>query len=118
MGKSETKRDPRWLAVQPEIYKFESPGDAIEGVFMSCEPRDLDSSGKQVMGARYYLQTEAGPRMIWGAAVLDSQMKFLVAGSEVRVEFQGLGTAKPGQSAPQLLSLFPVPPSEEDSLPV
>ena len=115
MAKAVSTRDPKWESAQPEVYKFENVGESLEGVYLSHEGKEIDHQGKQIRGARYYFHTEGGPKMVWGAAVLDSQMKFVRVGSEVRIEFEGLGEAKSGQSAPKMFKVFHVPPEGDQS---
>ena len=114
-----TKRDPKWQSAQPQVVKFEKVGDAFEGIYTSLEPAVFDDRGKQTMGARYYFSAPDGPKMVWGSAVIDNAMKFVVVGSEVRIEFAGEGEKKPGQSAVKLFNVFHVPPepTEDDETP-
>jgi hypothetical protein len=78
--------------IEPNVWKPEKAGDAIEGVLIKTEPSN--SYENQV----YSIETSDGAQMIvFGTAVLDNRMSYVKANQKVKIVFKGIEKNKRDQ---------------------
>lgn len=77
-----------WKKVeQAEFWKPEKPNDSVEGIFVEVAT-DVGPNNSKL----YTLEQEDGERIsIWGSTVLDTRMKNVQAGEEVKILYKGIG---------------------------
>ena len=80
-----------WEEIQPNIWKPEQEGDALEGVLIS-----KDKAG-QYDSNTYALDTPKGQVSLWGTAILNDKMKYVNVGETVKIVFEGRTETKKGQ---------------------
>ena len=81
-----------WKNVEPEVWKPQSKGEQVEGVLVNIEPKGSEMSSK------YYVETIAGVKLVFGSTVLDDRMKSIKVGEIIRVTFEGTVENKRKQS--------------------
>lgn len=81
-----------WEEIQPNIWKPENPGDAIEGILIGKESEKGDYKS-----SAYALETKQGQFLVWGSAVIDERMKYVDVGEKVKIMFEGKENNKKGQ---------------------
>ena len=104
-----TKSDnSSWKENTGNTWKPENKDDEIEGLLV-----DIQNNVGVNNSTLYTIQEkETGENVgMWGSAVLDSRMKGIAAGMEVRIVYKGLGDAKPGKNPPKLWQVFYREPS-------
>ena len=92
-----------WKEATGSTWKPEKKDDSIEGLLT-----DIQSEVGQNSSMLYTVcRKEDGENLgVWGSTVLDSRMRGINIGEEVKIVFKGLGDAKPGKHAPKLFSVF------------
>lgn len=81
-----------WEEVQPNVWKAEKVGDAIEGSLMAKKEAIGPNNSKA-----YYIDTNKGLRLVWGTTVLDDRLAALQIGDYLKIEFLGTQLNKRGQ---------------------
>jgi len=82
-------------------------GDYIVGKLVESRPPYSAHSSTS-----YILDVDGAPFLVWGGAVLDSRLSIVPKGSLVCIQFDGLGKAKGGNSAPKMFTVDYVPPAD------
>lgn len=92
-----------WKESTGNTWKPEEKGDAIEGLLV-----DVEKGVGENNSTRYTIQeTKTGENFgVWGSAILDSRMKGIAVGMEVKITYQGLGDKKPGKNPPKLFTVL------------
>lgn len=90
----------QWTKIEDKIFRFENAGDNIEGKYLSSEDSKLYDN--QV----YKIENSEGIWTVFGTTVLDSKMKKVDVGSEVRIIFTGEQANKNKNQSP--IKLFDV----------
>ena len=75
----------KWKKIEPGVWKPENKGENIVGVLSKKVPKDETTN----LSAKYYIENENGPWLVWGCAVIDDRMKHVAVGSKVRITFEG-----------------------------
>jgi len=78
--------------IEPNVWKPEQPGDAIEGVLIQ-KKENVGINNSNL----YSLETKGGLVSLWGCTVLDDRMEFVSVGEYVRITYKGLVKNKRGQ---------------------
>jgi len=79
--------------IEPNVWKPEKDGDAIEGILLSIEQDRGDFKSKL-----YHIETKDQQQFsVWGSAVLDDRMKYCSVGDNIKIEFKGMEKNKKGQ---------------------
>lgn len=92
-----------WKENTGNNWKPEKKDDEITGILVDVE----HEVGKN--GSTMYTVEQSSTHEnigIWGSAVLDSRMKGINVGEEVRIVYKGLGDKQPGKNAPKLWQVF------------
>ena len=95
--------------INPDIWKPEKDGDAIEGILVKVE-KDVGPNES----ALYSL--EISPEVfksVWGSVILDQRMSLVKVGQKVRITYKGLGEKKVGGKNPA--KLFKVEVDQEEA---
>ncbi len=87
--------------VETGLWKPESKRDCIEGVLIKIE-QDVGANNSNL----YTLEVDNKPVGVWGSAILDPKMVAAKIGDLMKIEYDGLGEAKSGHSAPKLFKVF------------
>ena len=87
--------------VNVDLWKPLNAGDTIEGVFIGVD-RDVGANNSNL----YTLNVNDKPVGVWGSTVLDPKMSAVIPGDLIKIQFDGLGKAKGGHSAPKLFKVF------------
>ena len=92
-----------WKENTGNFWKAENEDDEITGLLV-----DIQNEVGVNKSTIYTIQEkESGEHVgVWGSTILDSRMKGISMGMEVRIVYKGLGDAKPGQNAPKLWQVF------------
>jgi len=99
-----------WKEATGSIWKPENKGDQIIGLLV-----DIQTGVGENNSTLYTVQTkDTGENLgVWGSAVLDSRMKGIGVGQEVKITYQGLGDKKPGKNPPKLWTVHHREPVSE-----
>jgi hypothetical protein len=92
-----------WRENTGNTWKPEKKDDEVVGILVDIE-KEVGQNGSTM-----YTVEEAKTHetvSIWGSAILDSRMKGINIGEEVRVVYKGLGDKKPGKNPPKLWQVF------------
>ena len=86
-----------WKKVEmADVWDFEEEGKAtLTGVFMSVES-DVGPNNSKL----YTILTDGGEFCVWGSTVLDTRLKNLVLGEEVKIVYTGREKSKTAGRAP------------------
>ena len=87
--------------VETGLWKPENKGDSIKGVLIKVE-KDVGTNNSNL----YTLEVDNKPIGVWGSAILDPKMVTAQIGDFMKIEYDGLGEAKAGHSAPKLFKVF------------
>ena len=98
-----TESNDGFKEVTADAWKPEQEGDSITGVYQHMEERSGDISEK------YFLKCGEEDIFVWGSTILNSIMKRIKVGQEVRITFKGKGTTKTGRD----LNIYKVEVKEE-----
>jgi len=103
-----------WQEATGAIWKPEKKGDELVGLLVAIEKNVGQNNSTLYTIQRKDTGENVG---VWGSAVLDSRMKGIAIGEEVRLVYEGLGDKKPGKNPPKLWRVFHRPPEfpEENS---
>ena len=99
----------KWKTIEPGVWKPAKEGDQISGVLVHKEAKD-EKSG---LSARYYLENGEGKFLIWGSAVLEDRMQYVLIGSKIRITYEGKTKNKKNQG----VNLFKVEVAEKQPAP-
>lgn len=81
------------------------PGEVIVGTIVSFDEKKVQRGKRKEKVKLLELETTEGKKLtLWQSAGL-SPLFDLPAGTRVRLEYLGMGVAKPGQNAPRLYAL-------------
>lgn len=97
------KPDNSWKENTGNIWKPENKGDELLGLLIDVE-HDVGTN-KSTLYTIQEKETQENVN-VWGSTILDGRMKGISIGMEVRLVYNGLGDAKPGQNAPKLWQVF------------
>ena len=92
----EQQQNLEWNEIQPNIWKPEQEGDAIQGILIGKES-DKGSYGSQAYIMEIKGEKQPTQALIWGCAVLDERMKYVNVGEMIKIEFNGSKINKKGQ---------------------
>ena len=84
-------------------WKPEKKDDEVVGILVDVE------TGVGRNGSTMYTVEQSSNHEtvnIWGSTVLDSRMKGIKVGEEVRIVYKGLGDKQPGKNPPKLWQVF------------
>lgn len=84
-----------------EYWKPENKGETLVGTLMSNKTNEF--------GTTYYIDTEEGIKGTPSHAVLTGKLSQVPTGSLVKIQYDGEGEAKKGQSAPKLYKVAYIP---------
>ena len=87
--------------INPDTWKYEKDGDAIEGVLVKVE-KDVGPNES----ALYSL--ELSPEVfksVWGSTLLDQRMSLVKIGQKVRITYKGLLEKQPGKNAAKIFKV-------------
>lgn len=77
---------PAWNGKDPETGKVSiKKGDIIEGIYLGMEIGVGPNNSKM-----YNVRTSDGVKSVWGSTILDSRMKNVKEGEELKIEYLGL----------------------------
>ena|SRR3990167_11149613 len=92
-----------WIESTGNTWKPEKTNDFIEGLLVDVE-KDVGENHSVLYTVQ---EKESGENTgVWGSAILDSRMKGIAVGMEVKIIFKGLGDKKPGKNPPKLWQVF------------
>lgn len=92
-----------WTEQTGNFWKPEKVDDTIVGLLVALE-KDVGQNNSMMYTIQ---QKETGENVnVWGSAVLDSRMKGIAVGEEVKIVYKGLGDKKAGKNAPKLWQVF------------
>jgi len=78
--------DTSWKKVElGDTFKFEKVGDEITGLYLGSE-ENVGENNSNI----YQFETEGKNVSVWGSTVLDTRMKNVKVGEEVKIVFLGL----------------------------
>jgi len=87
--------------INPDVWKYENDGDAIEGVLVKRE----DNVGANE-STIYSLETSPGVfKSVWGSVILDQRMALVKIGQKIRITYKGLAEKQPGKNAAKLFKV-------------
>jgi hypothetical protein len=75
----------KWVSTEPQVWKEEQEGDAIEGKLV--EKRE---NGGKYGNASYLIENDEGVHVIFGTTVLESRMRAAEIGDMIRIVFKGI----------------------------
>ena len=80
------ERPTNWKSVTEDIFKWESPGQILEGIYQQVQQRDF---GERV--AKLYTLNVDGDQVIrfWGSTVLDKRLARVPKGAWVQITYKG-----------------------------
>lgn len=92
-----------WKENTGNTWKPENKDDEVVGILVDVEHGVGDNNSTM-----YTIEQASNHESIsvWGSAVLDSRMKGISVGEEVRIVYKGLGDKKPGKNPPKLWQVF------------
>lgn len=91
-----------WQKIEPTSWKPSKEGDELAGVLV-----EVQSNVGQNSSMLYTIEQLNGERVdVWGSTVLDTRMKNVQVGNEVKIVFLGLGQKKGGKQAPKLFDVY------------
>lgn len=100
-GENMKEKNKEWKKVEDEIFRFENEGDMIDGTLKSVE----DSATYQ--NKVYKILKGEKTYVVFGTTVLDSQMKSVDVGKEVKIMFTGeKESEKKGHNPIKLFEVF------------
>ena len=82
------KKPNRWKPVKDQVYKWESPGQTIVGVYRDVQERTFNN---RTVNLYTFVDENDRPIRFWGSAVLDRHLALVPQGSWVQIEFKGQG---------------------------
>lgn len=98
-----------WKEAAPsDTWKPEGKGDEIVGLLVDVQ-ENVGSNSSML----YTIQVGEERKNVWGSVVLDSRMRGVKVGEEVKIIYQGLGEKKGGNNAPKLFTVFHREPVED-----
>jgi len=104
----------KWKTIEPGVWKPTKEGDQISGILVHKEAKD-ETSG---LSARYYLENPDGKFFIWGSAVLEDRMQYVLIGDKIRITYEGKTKNKKNQGVNlfrvEVAEKQPTPEGEED----
>ena len=74
-----------WVSVEPEIWKPEQPGEAIEGYLVRKRER-----GGKYNKETFYIKNENQSFVVFGTAVLENRMKMVDVDDYVKIVYKGI----------------------------
>ena len=86
--------------IDPNFWKPENDGDALEGVFIGAEHQVGENKSEL-----YTLETDGNPIKVWGSTVLDQKMVAIKPGDKVKITYLGKGEGKAGRNPPKLFKV-------------
>lgn len=91
--------DKQWVENSGNTWKPEKKDDEVVGILVDIE-KGVGTNNSTL----YTIQEETtGENVsVWGSTILDSRMKGIPVGAEVKIIFKGFGDAKPGKNPPKL----------------
>lgn len=92
-----------YTKVELETWKPETEGDCIEGSFIDKEEISFGDEKKSIL---YHIDVSDRIVGVWGTTVLDTKMTAVKPKDKIKIEFLGLGVAKPGRKAPKLFEVY------------
>ena len=98
-----SKQDQDWKESSGNFWTPEKKDDELFGVLIAIE----NSVGPN-NSMMYTFEEGKSHEMVnvWGSTVLDSRMKGIRLGQEVKIVYKGLGEKAPGKHAPKLWQVF------------
>ena len=103
--------EEQWKEAIGNFWKPEKEEDFIEGLLIEVEKNVGENSS-----VLYTIQQKNDGENVnvWGSAILDSRMKGILCGEEVKIIYKGLGEAKKGKHAPKLWKVLHRGPGTPD----
>lgn len=92
-----------WKENTGNSWKPEKKDEEVVGILVDVE------TGVGQNGSTMYTVEQSSDHTtvnIWGSTVLDSRMKGIKVGEEVRIVYKGLGDKQPGKNPPKLWQVF------------
>ena len=100
-GENMTEKPKEWKKIEREIFKFENEGDSIEGELLKIEPSETYKN------KIYTIRTSEGDKVVFGTAVIDSELSIVPVGSEIKILFVGTKESKvKGQNPLKLFDIY------------
>ena len=92
-----------WKENTGNTWKPEKKDDEVVGILV-----DVETGVGQNGSTMYTVEQSSNHETvnIWGSTVLDSRMKGIKVGEEVRIVYKGLGDKQPGKNPPKLWQVF------------
>ena len=103
-------QDQEWKESSGNFWKPEKDGDEILGLLLAVQQNVGQNSSTM-----YTIEEKETREMVnvWGSTVLDSRMKGIKIGQEVRIVYKGLGDKSPGKNPPKIFQVFYRDPAGE-----
>jgi len=92
-----------WKENTGNSWKPEKKDEEVVGILV-----DIEANVGQNGSMMYTVEQTSNHETvnIWGSTVLDSRMKGIKVGEEIRIIFKGLGDKQPGKNPPKLWQVF------------
>ena len=92
-----------WKENTGNTWKPEKKDEEVVGILV-----DIENEVGQNGSTMYTVEQSSNHETvnIWGSAVLDSRMKGIKIGEEVKIVYKGLGDKQPGKNPPKLWQVF------------
>ena len=88
--------------INPDVWKYDKDGDAIEGVLVKLE-KGVGANESTI----YSIETSPEVfKSVWGSVILDQRMSLVKVGQKIRITYKGLSQdKKPGKNPAKIFKV-------------